>query len=262
MNLQVDLFSDAQICKDMNRSYAVLFKKSFDLNERIKELKGINIPQDYYTQSVLRDIENNKYTLREYRNVLENTCDNLYHLECMGLGKLSRGYTHIVSLEDSLDYILYRLCEADREVIRSIDNYTQLSRAILNLDYQGLENFSLECLMGLDNKLDNFLCRLYEESNKNNDKFINSLFNKIFLTANGILRYLGLSIPKQYSANGVKIILRSKSFSSLCFTSDFILEDIVELTDNEVLKIFTYKPLEYITHLNDERRVIRCLQEA
>lgn len=261
MNLQVDLFSDAQVYKDMNRSYAVLCKKSFDLNNHIKNLRVINIPNDSYAQKILKSIEDNKYAIREYRCLLDNTCDNLYHLECMGLGKLSRSYTHIVSLEDSLDYILNKLCEVNRELIRSIPNYTQLSRAILNLDYEGLESFSLACLMGLDDRLDNFLCKLYEDANKNNDKFINLLFSKIFLIANGVLRYLGLSIPKQYSANGVKLVLRSKSFSSLCFTSDFILDDTIELSDNEVLRISTYKPLEYITHLNDERRVIKCLQE-
>ena len=92
-------------------------------------------------------------------------------------------------------------------------------------------------------------------------KFVNTLFNKIFLVANGILKYLGLCVPKQYSANGVKLVLRSKSFSGLCFTSDFVLDDTIELSDNEILKISTYRPLEYIAHLNDERRVIRCLQE-
>lgn len=261
MNLQVDLFSDQSICKDMNRSYAVLFKKSFNLNNHIKQLKNVDIPNDRYTQDIAKLIEKNKYSLREYTYLLENTCDNLFHLECMGLSKLTRGYTHIVSLEDSLDYILYKLCEVDRKVIRSIPNYKQLSRAILNLDYEGLEGFNLGCLMGLDKRLDNFLCKIYEESNKNNDKFVNTLFNKIFLITNGILRYLGLCVPKQYSANGLKLILRSKSFSGLCFTSDFVLDDTIELNDNEILKVLTYRPLEYITHLKDERRVIKCLQE-
>jgi hypothetical protein len=178
----------------------------------------------YHIKSVLAAKEETK---RTYTNVFGNMMDFHHEVEKLGIVKHRLRYTSIISLEDSLDYILHRLSGADMENIRAIPNYKSISRALLKLNYDALDA-EFGVFSSADKKLASYMENLYmevevedeeERSLKFVDKFVSAVIREVQL----VLEYVAFSYYFAQERN--TFIPRSKSLCSFVATCQNNLQE-------------------------------------
>lgn len=253
MSLHVSLYRDSKITNSLNQQVSHLIKKlpkvTLDLSDYNEKI-GVNPDQQYHIDCVKSAFGKE----RTYTNFYHAVSDSHHEIEKIGASLYSRNYTVIVSLEDSLDYILHRLSGASMSSVRSLSNYTELSRDLMKVNLDRLDNHNFSSLLNLDTKLDSYLSRIYEEAGKQlierGDSDVETLFadrlmKNILEESDSIISYLGFYYRQQVKEAAV----RSKSYCSVVIASDEKMNDelIIESTgfDNCNLQARSFECREY-----------------
>lgn len=220
--MQIDLFKDPEVHKDLNRLLAQVETRAFHLNCSKEELKNACIGDENF----FKEIEEVLDKPRVYKQVYGCSYDSHFLLEALGVGRDCKRYTIIVDLSDKLDYILHRLTGCPTDKIRTMPNYVHISRSLLTLDYESLTDVKLGDFLAIDDTIVEWMSRLIDnivtESNLCDTEILNLLLLRFIRTivqeANRIKSYIIMYLRLHYSA-----VVRSKSVSSILAT---VSEDI------------------------------------
>ncbi len=220
--MQIDLFKDPAVYKDLNRLLAQVETRAFHLNCSKEDLKNV-CDSDINFYKELEEIIDKP---RVYKQVYGCSYDSHFLLEAMGVGTDCKRYTVIVDLSDKLDYVLHRLTGCPSEKIRAIPNYLSISRSLLSLDYAALTEVKLGDFLSIDDSIiewmSNLIDNIVTESNLCDTEILNLLLLRfiraIIQETNRIKSYIIMYLRLHYSA-----VVRSKSVSSILAT---VSEDI------------------------------------
>ena len=232
-----------------------------DANDLINELQTDPAISESVIQQIKEAVACNKKLTkcgREYTEVLPGiTTDNVWMLEILGLGKYSKANVVHIDLTDKLAYFLSQASGCSEECIKNLPDYSVLSRNILTLNLDALQNFNIQQLYGLDKMLDSYLLALLGEAvilRKNYsmqdiaEAVAYSLVEKMLRRA-ATLRDL---ISIIYKTMHPDIVLRSHGCCDLIFTSEELIEEELELYDSSnannhiTVKVNSYPKLAYL----------------
>lgn len=250
MHLSVDLYNNlsdqmyqAQVAKLHNKQLSVVGDYSEYLNE---------MPKTIFEETHLRNLMSASINRRIYRDTLGIMCDSSLDLEVIGVTKYAKDDTVLFTLQDSLDLVLNYLCDVDMNVLRTLPNYQQISRGILNADHTMLDGIPFGDLLGLDSRLDAYLIRINTTSISYED-FLNKFFIEVTSACNTLLHQYVMQYRSYYNDLGLRLPLRSKNISSVVFGSEIEIDDKMELVPGYFIHIKSYKRCEYINHINEIR---------
>jgi hypothetical protein len=255
MNLLVNLYSESKLIREGSKTLGSLRKKGCEV---IDDLSGYEsqvactVDEDYHIRSVLTA----KDSEREYSEFMGKISDSHLEIEKLGVCRYAKEYTTIISLEDSLDYILHRKCGADLQAVRSIEGYDVLSRNLLKFNFDGLLGFTVDSLCGVDPKLDAFIASLVKDTPEHTDgvenEFLLEFVKSVILESCSIIEYVGLYYNSVQS-KGTSVI-RGKSFCSFVLTTaerqDGEIVIVSEGYSNYKLKVRSFAKKEYAQNLN------------
>lgn len=249
----INLFKDDSICEKTGKIKAPLVRRDFILSTDIENYKNCTSDDPYvqwHAKEVLSKCNKNK----SYTNkMIDIKMDTHIELEKAGLGKDDRPYRTIVSLEDSLDYILASVCKGDWRNIYKMPNYRDISRALLNLNLDAIGDLNFENLIGLDEELNKYFLNLCKY-NDNVKRIIYFFYRDILLKGQDIACYIAVYLKYYYQEQGVKLVVKSMSGSSVVLTSPIDIDIKVELPDDYSIFVKSFKPNEYLYSSNFEYR--------
>lgn len=246
--MRIDLYKDRNISAELNKNVGNLRTKGCDILDDLtyyEQASFSGFDQSYHVRSVLE----HKNKKREYYDMYGKICDSHIEIEKLGVCRYAKPFTTILSLEDSLDYVLHRLTGASIDKIRSIPQYTLLSRSLLKLNYEVLDQASIAPLFGVDARLDDYLINIIEDSAPEGEhawafKFIGSLLAQ----ASTIVEYASFCYKLMRPPG--ECVIRSKSFCSFVMTSSQHLEEEVILSSEGVsdypIQIRSFGRKEYL----------------
>lgn len=232
------------------RIYRRLFNYDCDLTP-LKSFTPSNNLEKSILDSMMQYLEVDK---RKYIDIFDTVRIDTHHeLEKLGIGSDSKKYTLIISLEDSLDYILAYLTKCDIRAVRNINNYKELSKSLLTTYYVS-ENFKLNTnvLIGIDNNLDSYLYKLHRKYDNNPQKIAINFQKDILETTYMLLRVI-TGIFKSHSSS----VIRSLGSCSAVLTNanpityNIVLENREGL-DSYTLNIGCFERFDYLNNLNFE----------
>lgn len=238
--MQIDLFKDQNVTKDMNRLLKQVETRAFCMNcdeTVIQEVCGEN-KQFYAYVMALAD------KTREYTKRFDCSTDSHFALEAMGLGKDTKQFIVMIDLSSCFDYVLHRLTGCPIEAVKAIANYERVSTGFLNSNYEALQNFTIGSLMSIDNSIDDWIVRLLREIDFINDlsdrEKLNLLLSKIhrnILTeTNRLKNYIAMYLR----ANVKQFIIRSKYLAGVIATTDTEIDTQIELIESARTDIQPY----------------------
>lgn len=255
MSILIDLFKDDLLCSSMNRVIGQLFSRQCKINTDVSFYEDL-IPDSIYQKSHIKNVLSALKTGKSALNIYGKLCDSYADIEKLGICRYCADNTVIVSLEDSLDYILHFLSGCDINTIyNNVSDYKELSRGILNVDFSLLDTHYFDELVGIDPLLDKYLVSILDECDSDCDKFVIALTSNIINSCNQVLEYIAISLRNMSQYN---LIFRSKSLTSAIFTSNTSITDIIILKcDNKSSYSITplsFKKLEYLNKCDDTYR--------
>lgn len=256
--MQVDLFKNDAVLAESFRLRKQMetrgFQLDFPVDGILKELA--DYPMDL-VQPVLNELRNLATQQRTYDFIDDAGCDNLWKLEALGLGKYSREYTVIIDLSEALDLLMELEFGCCREECRQIPNYQEVSRRLMNFDFEGAsEKFGV--LFFESEMMTKAYLRLFEEiessaaainysQDEKMSRFVFKFYSRILQKASAVKDYVVCDLQRQYPGC---MIYRSKNFSSAILTSDMRLDDELVLRlpsgNDYKLKLHQYRRYEWI----------------
>jgi hypothetical protein len=193
-------------------------------------------------------------TDRKYYRIFGDMYDSHNEIEKLGVCKHCRKYTTIISLEDSLDYILHRLSGCSTDKIRQLSDYDRVSRALMKLNFDALEGIHFGDLRMLDDKMAAFLDKILLEVGTNSDEedisaeFVERFASTLFSELKRVLEYVVFNYL--FSLNKGVAVLRSKSLCSFVLSSYERLEtDIIiksEGYEDYSIKVRSFEKWQYL----------------
>lgn len=256
----IDLFKDTSLLVRASRPLNYMRKnRDCEIEEDLSDLLSLRA-SDPDTAYHLESIQRNMFIAdRKYSSIFNNWSDSHSDIEKLGVCKYQLDYTVIISLEDSLSYLLHRLCGADMERIQSIKDYKYISRGILKLNYDIIENYNFNVLSDADPAVAAYMDTLYssceaEDEEDRSNEFIAKFIKEIMGMLSAVLEYV---VFYYYTHSGNKSLkLRSQSFSSFVLTSDTKVEDTIEIVSEgyqaHTLIVRSFATREYISNVSLE----------
>jgi hypothetical protein len=196
-------------------------------------------------------------TNRQYEDIFGVKVDTHSELEKLGACQYCEKYTVIISLEDSLDYILQRLTGCSLDSVRSISSYKVLSRSLLKLNYESLEDLDLGYLLNLDPKLDEYFNLIYSsvESEDPYSAFLEKFVGDLLRECDRILNLISIEFYHKCREVTDSVKLRSKSTCSYILTSSEKLEEEIIIRSSQVedytIKVKYFDLMEYSERYNE-----------
>lgn len=253
MNLHIDLFKDNNICERVGKITAPLVRRDFVLSQDIsnyKDFKTDDPAMQFHINEVLSKANKN----RTYKHpIFPIKIDSHVELEKAGLGKDDRPYRVIITMEDSLDYVLHLAIGADWRNICKMPNYRLISKGILNLDFDSIGEFSFANLLGLDEKLDEYLANLekYEETLK---RVIFCFFSECLTKAQDIVSYIAVYLKYFYEEQNIRLVIKSMSADTIVIASNVPINIKLELPDDYSIFVKSFEVNKYLYSNNLEYR--------
>lgn len=253
MDLLVNLFSDDNLCERMGKIKAPLVRRDFILSQDIsnyEKYEGTDPFISWHVKEVLSKARSNK----TYDNkILPIKIDTHIELEKAGLGKDDKPYRTIISLEDSLDLVLGLMVTGDWRNIHKMEDYRRYSRGILNLDFDGIHDFEFGAVLGLDEQLDAYINKLvtYEEGMK---RILFCFYRDTLVKAQDIAFYIAVYLKYLYQEQGVKLVIKSMSGSSVVIASPIPIDLKLELNGEYGLFVKSFQVNQYLYSSNTEYR--------
>ncbi len=264
--MQVDLF-DPDLNVKINRTMAQIQKRGFELKDCYKDLSGL---EPYFSdKAALQGYKSKLYKLlddgRQYEQVGEAACDNLYDLEALAVAAYgSSFYTNlalIVDFSGCLDFIMHRGYGCRIRDIRKIKDYNVVSRSLLNRDFARIgTEVTFDSLLSASNEfyqqMSDLSTRVQENLEIPKDEqvpyMIYEFYRKLLSVLHRLKFYVMADVCRQLSAKGNKTVIRSMSYSSVLACTSEVFNDVVKLHqldgtfDDYEVPFRTYKPYEYI----------------
>lgn len=233
-----------------------LLSKDLVIKEDLEHYSDLDVESAFkesHIRSVLEALKvanSRNESRRIYKSVLGIKCDTAFEIEMLGIERYSKRHTVLFSLQDSLDYILHVLCGVNPEVVRRIPHYQRLSRGILNVDVELLDELSFGHLIGIDESLDKYIAGINRKSFDYAD-FVTRFFTELTECCNGLLHSLAMKYKCYYKEQGITLALKSKTITSVAFSSDISINDEMEVMKDYFIKINSYTKKGYINHVED-----------
>lgn len=233
--MQVYLYENSKICSSYARDLHHLSTKPFqvdlsygvDLSIYKKDEMFDSIDKRFHRD---RALEASNVNVKTYSTLFGSLLSD-YHHELCKLNVL-RGfdqYVTVISLEDSLDYILHSICGCDISAVRNIPNYFDLSRGLLKLNTEEFMNFSMGSFIDIDPELNKYLISLEAKAAKSleeeddeeeltdiNQKVLTYFIKDITERSDTINKYLGYWYKRERPDTTV---VKSKSLCSFILSS-------------------------------------------
>lgn len=228
-----------------------------NLNEVI-HLINTFMPKNIFQIAFLKNLResvkffiSHKKLIRDVKDVGPYVVDRYFELDSLGLEKYSKKYTAVATTWDCLDLVLNHICGANIEKVRNIDNYKQISRALITGDFDLMSKLSFQSLVNVDDRLDEYLVAYYSAS-EDKYEFLRTITQAISTEAQAILDNTMSRFRTYYEEYyGDTIVLRAMSGSRLIIGSEKPFEYELRLDDHYYLKVRTYEKFEYINHVQD-----------
>lgn len=250
----IDLYKDYDVSKNLNQRIGLVKKRlctvEADLSYYNNEV-ACSSDTDFHIKSVLETFR----VPRSYDDLYSNSCDSHNEVERLGVCKHAKKYTTIVSLEDSLDYVLHRLSKCSVMAVRSMSNYYDFSRSLLKLNLDFLEKFSVEHLLNLDENLDKYLVSLlYDEdgNEKSDEDYMLSFIKDVLNEVGRVVDYVGLYFKEAQPEKSC--VTRSKSYCSHILSTDEKLDNVIiirsEGFDDYQIRVRSFTRMEYFKNVD------------
>ena len=120
--------------------------RDFKLAQDLTKIKEIN-------PDIFAKVEELSKASRQYELQAGGANDNLFLLEILGVGKYCKKYSVVLDMSDCLDYILHRLSGCSISSVRQLQDYDNISKNIIGLNFDELQNLTFSDLFALDDKL-------------------------------------------------------------------------------------------------------------
>lgn len=174
--------------------------------------------------------------------------DNKINLMKLGMTAKRRERVLIISLEDSLDLILNILSGCEPKKIREKlgDSYLKISRGFLTCDQELLEDFSLNSLIGIDQKLDDYLYQVFKNS-VTEVEFLENFMFSILRTAQSKVISLGYYL-KGYMT--YTLSFRSYGYASFVAYVEADIDEYIQIYEDYFLRLKTYGANEYLDSID------------
>lgn len=270
MASQLGLFSSRRRMQDMSKCSGYLARRCFALDKDIdfnNILEMTNCKNAEVAQRYVKYLQNLSKQPRMYEDIGNNIVrDNLYDLEVLGVGEYAKKYQIILSFDDCLDFFLHVVSGCNREVIRDMPHYHEVSSAILGLkEVQSEHDITFGSMFGLDPKLDEYFIgvqkRICDESKEVGDELIDKIAFETVLPMlaeiHGIQNYLISCISASRGLFDGNAVCRSRNFSNLVLTSDIPITDDLELFYGDFGSV-TIKPKCYERYEYAVKEVLVC----
>lgn len=252
----VNFFED-EVLKNMEKPLNKMYERDCFLDSGIEHYKSYQTDDPeirMHIDSVISCVG----TKREYISICGNKQDSHGELEKTGLCRYMKRYTAILSLEDSLDYILHRITHIPTAVFRSIPNYYDFSRSLLKLNFEALEGMSFESLTSADARMGEYLSTMYIAASKEENaefNFLNTFLTAISQELSKILEYTSAYYYLKKKKDDPSLVLRSKSLASFVMTSDQKEETQLVLKqsgfEDYTINIKFFEKGEYISRIKE-----------
>jgi hypothetical protein len=252
LTLLINLYKDCNINSSINRITRQIETRQFNLKSHI-DLEKANLTKDeiipfiaYYNEMCRQK--------RQYNVIAGGRCDNMFLFEACGLERGSTENTLIVDFSESLDYVLHRLSGCSVQAVRNIPDYSNISKAVMNLQFSKLQGVTMGVFLESDTLLKEYITNLLAEASKKEDNDSEALQQMLYLFFSNVM--YEVSRLKDYCMQYLikhldsKVIYRSKSFAaSAASCSSRINMELVLRSDgydDYVLPLHSYKTLEYL----------------
>lgn len=261
--MQIDLFDEVGVKKQSNRVNKQMETRKFVLQYPIDEIKNhLPIIDNEVSSSIIERLSNLSESGRVYTTVGEASCDSHWELEILGLGEYTKEWIHVVDLSECLDLLFYILFGVDCDVCRANENYLDLSRSLLNFEFESLNCTFSSLLFNSDILTENCMS-LYAELENSADfysltveeraaRVVYAFYSKILTCASEVKSYIIAKLRQSYDSS---LVYRSKTFSMAIGTSDkeFTDELFVSFKDVKNYKI----PISSYRRYDGSREVLR-----
>ena len=254
--MQIDLYNTGDdILREKKQLVGYLVGRQLKVIDDIDEYMSFRA-DDIYTQQHIRDVISNIDKERKYTSIFGKAKDSHFEIEKLGICKGCKKYTTILSLEDSLDLILHNLCDCDYDLLfNNIKDYQRISRGILSVNYDIMGNLTLNNLLGIDTKLDDYLISM-NASSDDSYKFLEKFYSSILDNAGELAECLAVLVKKDLAKRGIKIVYRSKGYCSFVFTSDVPINEDLIINGKYGIRLNSYEAKEYTKYANRMVRIV------
>lgn len=267
--MQVDLYK-ASLRGEANRQMEQVRTRKCSISKPERVLSKLDYYFDDETtlRNYKRHIMNLIDTRRKYHSIGGAWCDNLYELETLNIADYCRPYVMIADFSDCLDYVLHRRYGCKISDIRGIDNYSAISRALLNFDFASLDHkATFDALLSASPELRAALMRIAEEADEQDvgaaDKaiwVIYRLYCQILSELATVKFYTMMCVCRDKGEmDGDKGVIRSMNYSSVLATVPVKYDKVVTLhhlpdgacvpthkVEDYQVPFRSYKPFEYV----------------
>lgn len=253
-SLLIDLYKETKLLRESSKVLGILRGKGCDILENL----------DYYDKEVaasldeefhIKSVRGNRDQKRNYEELFGKISDSHNEIEKLGVCRYGKPYTTIISLEDSLDYVLHRLSGASIENIRNVRGYDTLSRALMKLNYEALQGFTVDSFLSLDARLDKYVMSLFSKVDDSDgmeqNTFLLSFIRNILMEASSVTEYVSFyfnSLQEQGTS-----VIRSKSFCTFVITSAQKLDGEIIIRDSGYedykLLVRSFEKKEYASNI-------------
>ena len=261
--MQIDLFDEVGIKTQSNRMNRQIETRKFELQYPIDEIKNhLPIIDNDVSSSIIDRLTNLSNCGRLYTTVGEASCDSHWELELLGLGEYTKEWIHVIDLSECLDLLFYIMFGVDCETCRVHENYLELSKSLLNFEFEALSCPFSSLLFDSDILTEGCMA-LYAEVEDSADfysltveeqaaRVVYTFYSKILTCASEVKSYIMAKLKNSYDSS---LVFRSKTFSLAIGTSDneFQEELFVSFKDVKDYKI----PISSYRRYDGSREVLR-----
>lgn len=199
--MQVVLYDDSSWAKhfdmDLSNLKSNKFTMSTDTNaivSRFMEKWENKRDKEFLSKSLCES--------RRYFEVLNSYQDSHFIAEMLGLNSTKFKYYSIISLENSLDFLLSLLIESNLDELQyTMNDYDMISKSLLTLDTYNLD-FSFERFLYNDNKLDSYI---ESELIPLKDQTLNTFMYNIHKISTRVISYSGFKLLKLIGSSNASI---------------------------------------------------------
>lgn len=257
----INLFSDPTIHSKLGQPLGYMRTRKCEVEGDLSQYERI-VTDDREVQHHVNSVLSALGKAREYTSILGNLVDSHSEVEKLGVCRYQLKYSVIISMEDSLSYILHRLSGAAIENIEAIPGYKRISRSFMKLHFEMLDDDAFGLFSACDPKLEEYFTSLTSDVSGESEEVIQAKFTARFVEAmigelKLVLEYVSFSYffnrPK---SSGNELKLRSKSLSAFIFTSNEKVEDTIVIKSTGfsdhtlIVRSFGYK--EYSSNIGLE----------
>lgn len=245
--MQVDLSEIKHLMTSESRLLSQMETRAFCMEANLQNARQF---LTMYSDSVINDAIARYNALasleRKYERIGSATCDNLWKLEALGVGRYSKEYVTIIDFSKALDFVLDLQYGCGLECSRDLQNYNSVSSSLLNFDFRNntdkfgvlfmnspkLTEEYLKIMGQINSKPEYASCSTDEKMSH----FVFKFYSTVLEAVSAVRDTVALELRRQ---NAGDVVYRSKSYSMAILASDKDLSDelLIQYAENKVYKV-------------------------